>query len=111
MQPVDGLGACGDELVAAISEQLERDHRVVAVNLVQPVGAQRGQGDRVRVDRVGLAAVAGGEHPHPRGHPGVGVVVGMRCLDVDLELPIDEVNLVIGRPVGVGVRADVTATR
>ena len=51
-----------------------------------------GHGDAVRVDRVGLAALAGGEHPHPRGqlrrHVHHGLAVGDQPLG---DVPADAV--------------------
>lgn len=85
MQPVDRLGAGTAELVAAV-DQLPHHHQFrVDVDLDQVRRPQRNHRDRVRVDRVGLAAVAGGEHPHLSGqlrrhvHHGLAVVHQSVC--------------------------------
>jgi hypothetical protein len=70
VQPVDGLGAGLAELVAAVDEQSHHDQVVINLHSPQPrVGwcVLRSQGNGAGVDRVGLAAVAGGEDPHLRG--------------------------------------------
>jgi len=65
VEPVDRLGAGRDQLVAAVGEQLQRHQSVIGGHREDPFGVQRRQSDRVRVCRVGLAPVAGGEHPDP----------------------------------------------
>jgi len=67
MQPVDGLGSGPAQLVAPVGEHAHHHQVLVHLHPDQTGAAQRDHGHRVRVDRVGLAAVAGGEHPHLRG--------------------------------------------
>jgi hypothetical protein len=64
VQPVDGLGAGPAQLVAPVGEHAQHLQVRIEANLHQVRGAQRDHRHRMRVDRVGLAAVAGGEHPH-----------------------------------------------
>jgi len=64
VQPVDRLGPCPPELVAAVGEHAQHDQVVVDLDAHQARRAQRDHRHRVRIHRVGLAAVAGGEHPH-----------------------------------------------
>jgi len=66
VQPVHGVGARGAELVPAIHQQPKRDQVVVGGDLPQRRGAQRDNGDGVRIGGVGLAALPGGEHPGSR---------------------------------------------
>ena len=61
----DDLGAGPAQLVAAVHQQPQRDGDVVGHDLAQAWAAQAGHGHAVRVDRVGLAALAGVEDPHP----------------------------------------------
>jgi hypothetical protein len=64
---VEQVGAGVSEAVAAVDQQPQRDRHIIDRNLAQSLGAQRRHGDAVRVDRVGLAALANGEHPRPSG--------------------------------------------
>ena len=66
MKAVDGLRPGAAELVTAIDEHAQHDQLEVSLDSDQVRSAQRGQGNRVRVNGVGLAAVARGEHPHLR---------------------------------------------
>jgi hypothetical protein len=66
VQPVDRVGAGAAQDVAAIDKQPQCDRGVINRDLPQPLGPQRGHRDAVRVDRIGFAALAGGEHPRPR---------------------------------------------
>ncbi|WP_280427772.1 hypothetical protein [Nocardia brasiliensis] len=58
------FGAGMAEPVAAVGEHAEGDEFRIGVNAAQVRYVQGGQGDRMSVDRIGLAAVAGGEDPH-----------------------------------------------
>jgi hypothetical protein len=62
----DGLGAGPAELVTAVDQQPQRHGGVVDGHHTQVRAAQAGHGHAVGVDRVGFAALAGIEHPHPR---------------------------------------------
>jgi hypothetical protein len=70
VQPVDDLGAGPAQLIAAVSQHAHHHQVLLDLDPDQARGAQRDQGHRVRIDRVGLAPVAGGEHPHLRGQLG-----------------------------------------
>jgi hypothetical protein len=54
------------QLVAAVHQQPQRYGGVIGGHRAQSGAAQLGDGHAVGVDRVGLAALAGVEHPHPR---------------------------------------------
>jgi hypothetical protein len=58
MQPVDGLSAGGDQVLAALGQQVQ--HRCLVLNADLPQGGDTasGDGDRDRVVGVALAAVA-----------------------------------------------------
>src|SRR6266545_6369865 len=62
VQPVDQIGAGTSETVAAVDQQPQRHRGVVRGDLAQAGAAQRRDGNAVRVDRIGRAALAGGEH-------------------------------------------------
>jgi hypothetical protein len=66
VQPVRGSGSGAGELVAAISQQPQGDQLAVDPDFSQLLGADGNHGDGVGVGGVGLAAVAGGEHPCSR---------------------------------------------
>lgn len=74
MQPVDGLRPGAAELVTAVSQHDQHHQLRIHSHLDEVRGAQRDHRHRVRIDRVGLAAVAGGEYPHLRGQLGRHVV-------------------------------------
>ena len=92
VQPVDHVGAGAAELVTAVDQQPQRDRGVVGDDLPQTFGAQGDHGDAVGIDRVGLAALAGGEHPRPgrqlRRHVHHGLAVGDQALS---DVPADAV--------------------
>ena len=117
----DDLGAGPAQLVAAVDQQPQRDGGVVGHDLPQARAAQPGHGHAVGVDRVGLAALAGVEHPHPRRqlrrHVEHGLAVGDQALgdvpadagaalhrpDPVRELPAGRQHLLVA--VGVGAEA------
>ena len=70
VQPVQGLGTRGDQVVAPVRQQPQDRGLVLDVDLVQALAALGGQGDRDRVTGVVFAAVAGGQLPHPGGELG-----------------------------------------
>jgi hypothetical protein len=67
VQPVHYVGARSAELVTPVDQQPQRDPGVVGLHPPQAGGAHRDHGNAARVDRVGLAALAGGEDPGPGG--------------------------------------------
>jgi hypothetical protein len=70
MEPVDGLGAGGDQVLTPLGQQVQ-DHRLVLhADLAQPDSVAGGDGHRDRVVGVALAAVADRQHPHPGGQGG-----------------------------------------
>ena len=66
VQPVDGLRPGPAELVTTVDEHPHHQQVRIDLDLHQIRGAQRNHRDRMGIHRVGLAAVAGGEHPHLR---------------------------------------------
>jgi hypothetical protein len=71
VQPVDGLGAQADQVVAAAGQQVQHHRMSLGDDLAQPGrGAGGDDRDRDRVGRVGLAAVAGRQHAHLCGQLG-----------------------------------------
>ncbi|GAA4978812.1 hypothetical protein GCM10025331_87010 [Actinoplanes utahensis] len=101
----DGFGAGPAEQFPPVDEQPQRHGGVVEVDLPQVVGAQRGDGDAVGVDRVGLAALAGSEHAGAGGqlrrHVEDGLAVGDQALG---DVPADAAAA-FNRPDAVGVFA------
>ena len=67
VQPVDDVGASPAELVTAVDQQPQRDRGVIGLHPPQSGGAQGDHGDAAGIDRVGLTALAGGEHPRAGG--------------------------------------------
>jgi hypothetical protein len=67
VQPVDDLGPGAAQLIAAVGEHAHHYQVLLDLDLDQARGAQGHQRHRVRIDLIGLAAIAGGEHPHLRG--------------------------------------------
>jgi hypothetical protein len=67
VEPVHGLGAGCDHVVAVFDQGAQRGDRLVDRDGAQPGGAQRGHCDGDRVGVVVLAAVPGGEHPDAGG--------------------------------------------
>jgi hypothetical protein len=84
VQPVDGLGARVDQVLAVFHDSAQSGDGSVDRRCVKPGGSQCRDTDRDRVGLVGLAAVSGGEHPHSSGqfggHVGHGDAVGMQRL-------------------------------
>jgi hypothetical protein len=70
VEPVDGLGAHGDQVLAAVGQQVQHDRVVLDADLPQPRRTLGGDRDRDRIVGVGLAAVAGRQHPDPGGELG-----------------------------------------
>jgi hypothetical protein len=68
MQPVDGLGAGGDQVLAALGQQVQ--HRCLVLDADPPEGGDTLGGDRDRVISVALAAVTDRQHPHLSGQLG-----------------------------------------
>ena len=67
MEPVHGLHALVGQFVAAVGEHPKRLEPTVSSGDPQTRGADRDDRDRVRIQRIGLAVMAGVEEPHPRG--------------------------------------------
>jgi hypothetical protein len=103
VQPGDDLGARPAELVAAVQQQAHRHGGVIDDDLPQTRGAQHDHGDAAGVDRVDLAALAGGEHPGSGGqlrrHLDDGLTIGEQPLG---DVPADAVAT-LHRPDPVGV--------
>jgi hypothetical protein len=57
VQPVDGLGAHADQVLAPVGQQMQHDGMVFNGNLTQPGHAAPGDRDQDRVVRIGLAAM------------------------------------------------------
>jgi hypothetical protein len=60
VQPVDGLGAGGDQVLAAFGQQVQDRCLVLDANLAQGWDAAGSEGDRDRVKGVGHAVVLAG---------------------------------------------------
>lgn len=96
------MEATGDVEVLAVALAFEK-HRFGAIRAERCDGlAHQGASDPGSVQH---------RIDHDAADPGMSAVVGMRCLHVHLELPVEDFRFVIGRSFGVDVRADVTATR
>ena len=84
VQAVDRLRAGHAQLVTAVGQQPQRHRRVIGGDHPQARAVQPGQRHRMRIDRVGFAALASGEHPGPggqlRGHIGHRLAVGDQAL-------------------------------
>jgi hypothetical protein len=65
VEPVDGLGPGGDQVLAALGQQVKHHRLVLHADLPQPDSVAGGDGHRDRVVAVALAAVANRQHPHP----------------------------------------------
>jgi hypothetical protein len=63
VQSVDGLGVRPAELVASVDQHAHHEQVVVELDPQQARCPQRDHRDRVRIDRIGLAAVPSREHP------------------------------------------------
>jgi hypothetical protein len=70
VQPVQDLGAGGDQVIAPVRQQPQHHGVVLDVDLAQALAAKGGQGDRDRVTGIVFAAVASGQLPHPSGELG-----------------------------------------
>jgi hypothetical protein len=66
VQSAGDLGTGPAQLIAAVSQHAHHDQVLLGLDLCQAGSAQGGQRDRVLTGLIGLAAVAGGEHPHLR---------------------------------------------
>jgi len=66
VQPIDRLGADTAQLVAAIGEHAQRQQIVIDLHAQQAAVVQGSHRHRMRIDRIGLTAIAGGEDPHLR---------------------------------------------
>jgi hypothetical protein len=92
VQPVDHLGAGAAQLITAVREHAHHHQVLLDLHPDQARGPQGDQRDGVRIDRVGLAAVAGGEHPHLRGQLGGHVKDGLAVVDQAVrQVPADAV--------------------
>jgi len=58
-EPVDGLGAVFDQVIAMLHHSAQRADRLVNLNPVKPAGVEGGDADTDRVGFVALAGVAG----------------------------------------------------
>jgi hypothetical protein len=67
VQSVDGLGAGGDQVLAALGQQVQHYRLILHPDLPQLWGAAGGDRDRDRVVSIAVAAVADRQHPHPGG--------------------------------------------
>jgi hypothetical protein len=65
MQPVDGLGAPGDQVLPPLGQQLQHHRLVLDADPPQLGGAAGGDRHRDRVVSIALAAMADRQHPHP----------------------------------------------
>ena len=70
VQPVDGLGGGGHQVLAALGQQVQHHRLVLHANLPQPDSVAGGDCHRDGVVGVALAAVADRQHPHPGGQLG-----------------------------------------
>jgi hypothetical protein len=77
----DEFGAVAAELLTTVDQQPQRDRGVIGAHTSQVRGAQGDQGDAAGVDRVGLAALAGGEDPGSGGELGGHVYDGFAVGD------------------------------
>ena len=67
VQPVHRLRAGHAQLITAIGQQPQRHRRIIGGDDPQARAVQPGQRHRMRIDRVGLASLAGGEDAGPGG--------------------------------------------
>jgi hypothetical protein len=65
LEPVHGLHPKPSQLVAAVGEDPQRLELTIGCQHAQSRRADRDDSDRVRIERVGLAVVAGVEQPDP----------------------------------------------
>ena len=98
VQPVDGLGPGPAQLVATVDQHPHHHQVVVDLNPDQVRGAQRDHRHRVRIHRVGLAAVAGGEHPHLRGQLRGHVDHGLAVMDQPMRDVLADAVATLDRP-------------
>ena len=70
MEAVQRLGPRAGELVAPIGQQPQHHQLRIQAELAYSLVPQRDHHDGVRVDGIGLAALAGVEHPRPSGQLG-----------------------------------------
>jgi hypothetical protein len=70
VQPVDGLGAGGHQVLAPLGQQVQHRRLVLHFVLPQPSSIAGGDRDRDRVVSVALAAVADRQDPHSGGQLG-----------------------------------------
>jgi hypothetical protein len=70
VQPVDGLGAHGHQVLTPVGQQVQHHRLVLDTDRSQLGSAAGGDGDRDRVVGVALAAMSPGQDPHPSGQLG-----------------------------------------
>ena len=70
VEPVDGLGAGGDQVLAALGQQVQYHCLILHADQAQLRDAAGGDRHRDRVVRIALAAMADRQHPHPSGQFG-----------------------------------------
>jgi len=70
VQPVQRLRPGPGQLITPVGQQPQHRQALIMGQLPQPAGAQRRDGDGVRVGGVGLAAVAGVQDPDASGQLG-----------------------------------------
>jgi hypothetical protein len=58
VEPVDGLGASGDQVLAPLAKQVQHGCLILDTHLLQPSSVAGGDGDSDRVGGVALAAVS-----------------------------------------------------
>jgi hypothetical protein len=70
VQPVEGLGPGGHQILAPLGQQVQHHRLVLDADLPQPDNVAGGDGYRDRVVGVALAAVADRQHPDSGGQLG-----------------------------------------
>jgi hypothetical protein len=100
VQSAHGLGSQAHQLVSTMGQQPQRHRAIVGAHHRQVRGLQTDHGDRMRVDVVGLSAVAAGVDPNQRTtacgnihhHLVLGPETLARCLPVPLHPSIAHVR-------------------
>jgi hypothetical protein len=93
------------ELVAAVDQHAQHDQVVVDLDPDQARCSQRHLGDRVRIDRVGFAAVAGGEHSGLRRELGRHVDHGLPVVDQPVGEVLADAVAALDRPQPIRIPA------